>query len=481
MLMKKNIFFLLAITVFISLIAACSGNRLNVKPIAKSDNPTEHINHLDNDLANARNNQLNVLSPTWFAEAASSLDTAKIELDQGKELSGILNNIALGRAQLQKAEETARISRTTLTDVIKDRDLARAAGAVKLGKDYTEVEEEFLELTRAIEKNDLKYAQKHKKKVAEAFRQLEMRAIKIETIGEVRRLMKAAKDRGIDKIAPESFAVAQKKLTETDVFITENPYQKEMMLQKAGEALFMARRLFQIAGQSEKFNTMDPEQTTLWVEQILHDITEKLYATDMRDQSYEIQVENILGSVLALQDDRRFMFDQVKALQSEIEAKNTQIADKEHLAAEKRFNELFIKVQNIFDPDEAEVYKKGNLLIIRLRGIQFPVGQSVIMPDNYPLLTKIQQAIRTFGEPDVIIEGHTDSTGSDEINEHLSQQRSESVRQYLVANKTLTYDRIVAVGYGSSKPLASNKTEEGRAINRRIDVIIRPLIQSGAY
>ena len=481
MLMKKNIFFIMVMSVLISLIAACSGSKLAVKPIPKSENPTDHINRLENDLANARKNQLNVLSPTWFAEAEESLESAKIELDQGKALSDILNNIALGWAQLQKAEETALISRTTLTDVIKGRDLARAAGAVKLGQDYTEAEEEFLELTRAIEKNDLKYAQKHKKEVAEAFRQLEMRAIKIETIGEVRRLMKAAKDQGIEKIAPESFAIARKKLAEADAFITENPYQKEMMLQKAGEALFMARRLFQIAGQSEKFKTMDPEQITLWMEQILHDITDKLYATDMRDQPYEIQVENILGSVLALQDDRQFMFDQVKALQSEIEAKNTQIADKEHLAAEKRFNELFVKVQNIFDPDEAEVYKKGNLLIIRLRGIQFPVGQSIIMPDNYPLLTKIQQAIRTFGEPDVIIEGHTDSTGSDEINEHLSQQRSESVRQYLVANKTLTYDRIVAVGYGSSKPLASNKTEEGRAINRRIDVIIRPLIQSGSY
>jgi len=480
-LMKKNVYFIISIVVFISFIATCSSSKLDVKPIAKSENPTDHINRLDNDLANARKNQLNVLSPTWFAEAATSLDTAKNELDQGKELSGILNNIAQGRAQLQKAEETARISRTTLTDAIKGRNLARAAGAVKLGEDYTEAEEEFLELTKAIEKNDLKYAQKHKEKVAEAFRQLEMRAIKIETIGEVRRLMKAAKDQGIEKIAPESYAIAQKKLAEADAFITENPYQKEIMHQKAGEALFMSRRLFQIAAQSEKYKSMEPEQITLWMEQILRQITDKLYATDMRDQPYEIQVENILGSVLALQDDRQFMFDQVKALQSEIEAKNSQIADKKHLAAEKRFNQLFIKVQNIFNPDEAEVYKKGNLLIIRLRGIQFPVGQSVIMPDNYPLLTKIQQAIRTFGEPDVIIEGHTDSTGSDEINEHLSQQRSESVRQYLVANKTLTYDRIVAVGYGSSKPLASNKTEQGRAINRRIDVIIRPLVQSESY
>ena len=96
------------------------------------------------------------------------------------------------------------------------------------------------------------------------------------------------------------------------------------------------------------------------------------------------------------------------------------------------------------------------------------------MPDNYELLSKVQKSIRTFGEPNVVIEGHTDSTGSDEVNEHLSQQRAEAVRAYLTANQTLSYDRIVALGYGSMRPLASNETADGRAVNRRIDVIVKP-------
>ena len=96
------------------------------------------------------------------------------------------------------------------------------------------------------------------------------------------------------------------------------------------------------------------------------------------------------------------------------------------------------------------------------------------MPSNYALLSKVQKAIRTFGEPTVVIEGHTDSTGSDDVNEHLSQKRAESVREYLIANRTLSDEKIVAVGYGSMRPLASNKTAAGRAINRRIDVIVKP-------
>ena len=483
--MRKNIFYMIVIIVFLSFIGACRGTNLNVKPIATSENPTNLINRLENDLSTAYKNQLNVLSPTWFAKAESSLDKAKKGLEKGEDTAKILDNVAEGQAQLRKAQEITQIAQTTMADLIKSRDLARKAGAAKLGYQYTNAEGTFLSITRGIENGDLAYAEKHKAELAETFRSLELRAIKDETLGEVRKLIEQAEDRNIDKIAPRSFKIAKYKLSEADAFITQHPYEKEMMQQKANEALFMSQRLFQIADQSEKFKDMKPEELTLWVEKTLYDITAKLAASDMRNQPYKIQIENILGSVDALQKDRQFMFDKVKTLKSEIETKNSQIADlegktreqqivKERLAAEKRFNQLFIEVQNLFNPDEAEVYKKGNTLIIRMRAIQFPVGKSVIMPDNYPLLSKIQQSIRIFGEPDVTIEGHTDSTGSNEINEHLSQQRAESVRQYLLANKTLSNDRIVAVGYGSSKPLASNATEEGRAVNRRIDVIFKP-------
>lgn len=488
--MGKNIFHFMVIVMFLSFLGACASTVPTVQPVAEAENPADQINRLENGLAAAYKNQFNVLAPTWFAKAESSLGKAKKGLEQGEELPEVLGSIAEGEAQLKKAEEIAQVAQTTMADLIKSRHLARQAGAAKLGYDYTDAEQSFLSLTKAIEKGDLAYAERHKARLAETFRSLELRAIKIETLGEVRKIIEKAKNTRASKIAPQSFKVAQNKLSEADAFITQNPYEKEMMQQKANEALFMSQRMFQVAGQSEKFKDMEPEETALWMEKILYEITAKLAATDMRNQPYKIQVENIIGSIDALRKDRQFMFDKVKTLETEIKNKNSQIADlegktreqqmvKERLAAEKRFNQLFIEVQNLFNPDEAEVYKKGNSLIIRLRAIQFPVGKSVIMPDNYPLLSKIQQSIRIFGDPDVIIEGHTDSTGSNEVNEHLSQQRSESVRQYLLANKTLSYDRIVAVGYGSSKPLASNATEQGRAINRRIDVIIKPQVRLG--
>jgi OOP family OmpA-OmpF porin len=467
---------------------SCVGPQLEVEPIAKSENPQELINQLDNSIALARKNQINVLAPTWFEKAESSLNAAKKGLEKGDQLSEILDNIATGRAQLHRAEEIAKVSQTMLPNAIKARTMARDAGATNLGEEYADAEERFISLTRAIEDNNMNYAQRNQARVVERFRVVELRAIKTQTIGEVRRLIQSAQKQGMHKIAPQSYDLAQQKLEAADAFITQNPYQKEKMHQLAAEALFMAQRLHIVAQQSEKVEDMEPEQITLWAEGLMYQTSEKLGAPDMRNQPFKKQLENILATVSAQHADHEFMVENSKKQQNEIEKLQQQIAslegqtlkehqEKERLLAEKRFNEKLSSIQHYFKPNEAEVYKKENQVIIRLKAMQFPVGQSVIMPENYGLLSKVQRAIRTFGEPDVIIGGHTDSTGSEDLNEHLSQKRADAVRQYFVANGTLPYEKIIAVGYGSMRPIASNATESGRAVNRRIDVIITPEVK----
>ncbi len=484
-----NIFHVAILLPTVFLLFACAAQQLEVESIAKSENPQEVINKLDNEIALARKDQVNVLAPTWFADAETSLNTAKKALDQGDELVKIFDNVANGRAQLRRAEEISKLSKTTIPEVIKSRNLARDAGAANLGKDFLEAEEQFLKLTRAIERDNLNYAQRNQAKVNDQFRSLELRAIKIRTLGEVRNLLRVAEKEGAAKIAPKSYALAQNKLIETDAFITKNPYAQEQMHKMASEALFMARRLLEVMKQCENVQPMQPEQITLWVEGFLYQTTRKLSAPDMRDRSFDKQLENILASIEAHQADNTYLAKKSKDQEAEIDRLQNRIAalegrtrkdqkEKERLLAEKRFNEQLSSVQSFFEPSEAEVYKKEKQVIIRLKAMHFPVGQSVIMPENYMLLSKVQRAIRLFGEPDVIIGGHTDSTGSEELNELLSQQRAEAVRQYFVANATIPYDKIIAVGYGSMRPLASNATEAGRAMNRRIDITIAPKFQT---
>ena len=472
----------IGITVF--LLAACAATQPEVQSIPKSANPTDVVNAFDVEITTARKNQLNVLSPGWFAKAETSLARAKKALSKGDEISEIMENVAEGRAQLKTADEMAQVARTTLPEVIESREMARAAGATKLN-DYAGVEDDFLTLTKAIEENNLWLAQRDRGSVSKAFRALELRAIKDQTIGEVRKLLAQAENDGARKYAPHSLSMAQQKLKNTDAFITQNPYEKAKMQEMANDALFYAQRLVQMNKQSQKIRAMESEEIARWIEDMLHQTTAKLAAPDMRNEPFETQVENIVESVSALEADHNFVIKQTKSQEAQISGLEKRIAElegetqeermaKERLTAEKEFNQKFSQIQNYFSSDEAEVYKQGGQLVIRLKAIQFPVGKDIIMPKNYELLSKVQQSIRTFGEPNVVIEGHTDSTGSDEVNEHLSQQRAEAVREYLVANRTLPYDRIVAAGYGSMRPLASNETAEGRAINRRIDVIVKP-------
>lgn len=465
------------------LLSACAGQPLEVESIPKSEPPQELINKLDGEIAMARNEKINVLAPTGFAEAESSLIEAKRLFEEGAELSKIFASIAAGRAELQHARKTAEVSKATLADAIQGRELARNAGAAELGKDYAAAEEQFLNLTRAIEKENLGYAQRNQSKVTEQFRQLEIRAIKVRTIGEVRNLLRAAEKQKSDKIAPQSYTAARNKLVEADTFITQNPYKNEQMNRLANEALFLARRHMEIAAEAKKMQTLDPEQIALTMEALLHKTTSQLAAPDMRDQSFEQQEKNILASISAQQADHEYTSKKVQEQQLEITELRQKIASlegqsrqqQERLMAEKQLNQLFSEVRGYFNPNEAEVYKSENQLIIRLKTINFPVGQALIMPENYALLSKVQRAIRAFGEPDVIIGGHTDSSGPEPLNEHLSQQRAEAVRQYLVANGVLPFDKIIAVGYGSMRPLASNATDSGRAMNRRIDVTISPV------
>lgn len=504
---RKTYYPALCLGMMLFVVLACAGPQLKVEPIPMAENPSEMVNLLDSEVSAAKQNHLDVLSPVWFSKAEASLAEAKNQLAQGREISGILNAVALGKAQLKQAREMGDLAKTTLPGVIKARELAREAGAMNLAEDYGKLEESFLELTRAIEDNNVSRAMRDRDRLEEAFLDLELRAIKSQVIDEVAALIAQAEKEGAKKYAPATLALARERLTKTDAFISEHRYEKEKIRSMSADALFQARRLLQITRESQKIRAMEPEQVAVRIDGLFLEVTRALGAPDMRTESFDTQTENLVGSINGLKEDRAFVMNQLKEKQAEVETLNRRYeaeteslkgqiavfegksreeqaerertaaekkAVEDRLAAERRFNQLYNDVQGFFAPGEAEVYKQGNQLIIRLRAIQFPVGKAVIMPGNYPLLSKVQKSIRVFGEPDVTIEGHTDSTGSALLNEHLSQQRAESVRQYLVANGTLPEGKIVAAGYGPSRPLAPNETEEGRAINRRIDVVVTP-------
>ena len=487
--MKNRLFRIVLLALAVSLVLiGCAQPPIKVQPISKTDNPADHVAQLNADLAAAREQEVNLLSPTWFAKAQASHNRAKEGLDRRAELSAILDNAAMGRAELQQAHKFADKANYHLAEVIESRKMAAKANAQIFGKAYQNLEHDFLNLTSAVEEDDFRYVHKNKKAINQAYRDFELAAIKKTTLDNVRQLLGILRDKDAHEAAPLSFALAQTKLNEADAFITQNRYDLEGIRARAEAARFYAERAQHLAAAAKSLEEKSPEAIALWVETFLHQTNARLEAPDRRNTPFEVQQENIISTIDLLQSSYKASLNQTETFAGQIQTLNQRVAelegntyqvkaDKERLAAEKRFNELYNKVSNYFSSEEAEVYKKANQMVIRLKAMRFPVGQAVIMPENYSLLTKVQKAIRTFGQPEVVIDGHTDSTSSPAKNQLLSQSRANAVRQYLIANRTLPGDKITAQGHGSNRPLVSNETAEGRAVNRRIDIILKPKME----
>jgi len=104
--------------------------------------------------------------------------------------------------------------------------------------------------------------------------------------------------------------------------------------------------------------------------------------------------------------------------------------------------------------------------------IRFESGRATIDPDSAGLLDRLIETALRCPSTNIEIAGHTDGDGGDELNQALSERRAQAVMEYLV-KAGLPADRFTATGYGSTQPVASNDTDEGKAQNRRIDFLVR--------
>ncbi|GHV10659.1 hypothetical protein AGMMS49938_00050 [Fibrobacterales bacterium] len=106
-----------------------------------------------------------------------------------------------------------------------------------------------------------------------------------------------------------------------------------------------------------------------------------------------------------------------------------------------------------------------------LKGVNFASGKAELLSSSFKILETTVKGLQKYDSVKVEISGHTDNVGGLEYNDKLSQARADAVRNYLI-KKGIAESRITAVGYGYSKPRADNKTEKGKALNRRIEISI---------
>jgi len=133
------------------------------------------------------------------------------------------------------------------------------------------------------------------------------------------------------------------------------------------------------------------------------------------------------------------------------------------------------RAQALFTANEATVSqdRDGNA-VIRLLGLRFPPGATTLDKTHSRLLDKVAEALGLFPAATARVEGHTDSEGGEDLNQRISEARAKAVAGYLVNKLKLSPEKLPAAGYGESRPIADNDTAEGRARNRRIEVVLIP-------
>ena len=121
------------------------------------------------------------------------------------------------------------------------------------------------------------------------------------------------------------------------------------------------------------------------------------------------------------------------------------------------------------------VTKVGNQITLNMPGnVTFATDSYNISADFYDVLNSVALVLNEFDQTYVDVIGHTDSTGSLEHNQRLSERRADSVARYLKSQKVLP-ERILTRGMGPNSPIATNDTAEGRSLNRRVEIILTPI------
>jgi outer membrane protein OmpA-like peptidoglycan-associated protein len=122
-----------------------------------------------------------------------------------------------------------------------------------------------------------------------------------------------------------------------------------------------------------------------------------------------------------------------------------------------------------------EVSRDGDVIKLNLPdGVTFDFGKANLKSQFYPALDNVANTLAQYNQTIVEVSGHTDSVGSDAANQTLSVQRANSVGNYLIG-KGLVRERFEIVGFGETQPVASNDTDSGRALNRRVEIRVLPL------
>lgn len=453
----------------------------------------------------AKEKKANFYAPSSYAKAMEYYNEADDYYKRGKNLEDIRESIKNAEAYFAKALDACKLGEITFSSTMGARNDADSAGAQRYSAElWQKADQQFIDAAQELEDGNLKDAKDKGKEAETTYRAAELEAIKTNFLAPARDLLKKADEMDVKENAQKTLQNAWRLANQVDALLKQNRYDTDEARQLASESKYEASHAIYLHQKIERLTNEKKslEDILLASENEVKRIATALGFAARFDNGLEGAVTEILGALKERDARMASGADALRQADEVIRQKEAEIANLKKQVdmmtqrlgtlsdAEKKLQdegkelqyklrlkheqeETIRKLTLLFKEEEGNVLREGDNIIIRLYGLTFPVGKDVIESQYYPLLSKVQDGIRKFPNCTVTIEGHTDSQGSDDANQTLSERRAKAVAEYLMANMGVEQP-INHQGFGESRPIASNDTPDGRAKNRRIDVVIVP-------
>ncbi|MGD8419018.1 MAG: OmpA family protein [Gammaproteobacteria bacterium] len=406
--------------------------------------------------------QAELLSFDEYQKGSEYLAKAQKGLAGSYQADYILENSARSKTQLQAAIDNARDRTPNAVRILEARKSALDAGLKNspgledaLENVDDDVRDDTDNFEHALEPRDFSKYQKQ-------YFSLEVEAVQFRELDSARTAIQKADRQDAEELAPRSLRTARLDLSEAENLIAQSPrdpgvyqYVLNMALESSVLLTDVMDVILDAPGTPEDVAVKIVEQNRKLAEQNkkLESLSEKAGSLEKSLQQTQTTLMQTEGS---LQETESALLKRSQEL--------------EETTMQVRFQRAMDQAVQEFSDDEASVYQQGDKLIFRLKKINFASGSAVIPAASKPLLNKVNDIIASVGAELVAVQGHTDSIGDAKLNKNLSTKRAIAVANYLASLRG-GY-KIGYIGYGEDRPIASNETREGRAINRRVDLVV---------
>ncbi len=375
-----------------------------------------------------------LLAPRTWRRGVDYYQDAENRFDRGGNLGKVRADLSRAVHQFEEAVKVTEMARIELASLIKARGNARNVKAdIHAPADWRAAERKFSVATVELERGDLKLAQRRGAQAKALYRDLELRAIKRVYLDEVRALLAEADRTRVKRYAPRTLEKARKLMLEAERELEENRYDVDKPRTLARQAQYEARHALYLAGQVRlaRDQQLTIEEVILEWEEPVKRIADSADMVPGLDQGHEAPtteivnyIEDLRAANQRLGQDVRDRDLQLFSMEEEINqldqrlggVSEERVALMKRLEAQAAIRERLEQVESLFGRHEAQVFRESDDIFIRMVGLSFEVGRADIHPGGYDLLVKVREAIELFPRSSVIVEGHTDSHGSDADN-----------------------------------------------------------------